>query len=279
LTKVIRVTQSTFSMKSSILRLLACSALGALVLGLAACGGGGSGAAAGPGSGSSFAGSTVTINPTLAFGSGNTVTYTNIEAGSAFPAAADPGLVGTYSYTPSADATTGTLVVSLPAPIGTITFLLRGFQVQSGNVTSFEAVYAGRAFSSTVTSGTLPAKSKSGSGGGGSLAPNEKLAPVTPTAMQGVHHLTFHYPENGAPFTEGQAVMFTIGASTLQIGAPVNKTLTSPIFRNDNPYEWIFRDGSYEYAASIGEGETLNEINLAGPGGFTPFYGQFNNRE
>jgi hypothetical protein len=185
-------------------------------------------------------------------------------------------LAGTYTYTPSADATSGTLVVSLPSPIGTITFLLRGFQVQGGNVTSFEAVYAGRAFPSSVTSGTLPAKSKSGSGGG-SLGANEKLAPAIPAGAQGLRKLSFDAQTDGSPFTDLVSVNFTVGASTIQIGAPLNKTLSSPVYRHDNDAEWIFKDGAFEYAVLILDDE-LVEINLYGPGA-TPHYGQFNDRK
>jgi hypothetical protein len=247
---------------------------GVLLAGLAACDGGGGSGVAGPSSGGSFSGSTITINPTLVFGSGGVVTYTNTESGSAFPATDGGGVTGTYVYTPNSNATSGTLVLTLPAPVGVISFTLQNFKVQGGNVTSFEAVYAGRAFSSSVTSGTLPAKSSSG---GGSLGANETLATAIPSVVQGVHKLSFHYPENGAPFAENDTVSFTIGASTLQIGAPVNKTLTNPVFRNGSASNWIFKDGAFEYAVSVFE-DSLNEINLVGSAG-TPFYGQFNNRK
>jgi hypothetical protein len=146
---------------------LAVYVVGFMVFLLAGCGSGGGlgGGVAGPAGGSSFAGSTVTINPTLAFGAGSTVTYTNTEAGSVFPAAV-VSIVGTYAYTPGADATTGTLDLTLPAPVGVLSFSLKNFRVQGGNVTSFETVYEGRTFQATVTVGTLAARGSQSSPGG-----------------------------------------------------------------------------------------------------------------
>ena len=73
-------------MKSpTFLRLFGSLVSGLLLIGLAACDGSGSSGTAGPSSGGSFSGSTITINPTLVFGSGSTVTYTNTESGSSFP--------------------------------------------------------------------------------------------------------------------------------------------------------------------------------------------------
>jgi hypothetical protein len=153
---------------------LAAYVIGLFVFLLAGCGGGGSsgGGVAGPGGGSSFAGTTVTINPTLQFSSGGVITYTNTKAGSQFPAALAP-VTGSYVYTPSADATSGTLVLTLPAPVGSLTFTLKNFRLSGGNVSSFETEYAGRTFQATVTVGTLAAKGSSAGGvtinnGGGS---------------------------------------------------------------------------------------------------------------
>jgi hypothetical protein len=149
---------------------------------LSGCGGGGGGGAgAGPAGGGAFAGSTVTINPTLQFSSGGVVSYTNAEAGSQFPSA-PVAVVGTYLYTPSTDATTGTLDLTLPAPVGALSFTLKNFRVQGGNVTSFETVYAGRTFQAAVTVGAVAVSA--GTSGGSVvivLPPSSPGIPSFPT--------------------------------------------------------------------------------------------------
>jgi len=269
-------------MKKFLLRLLSFAALGALMLGLTGCGGSiAINYVAGPGGTGSFSGTTVTINPTLQFGAGGAVTYTNTESGSSFPASA--GVTGTYTYTPSSDATTGTLAVTLPAPVGAIEFTLRNFAVRNGNVTSFDAVYQGRAFAASVTTGTLPAKPASfGSGspsGGNSLAANEALAAAIPATMQGSYQLSFFKATFGEGMgstliPDGDTKTFVVGASTLTVG---DKTLGNPVFRNNNAKEWIFKDGSIEYEVSIAVAGGLNEINVGGTGG-SPWLGQYNTR-
>jgi hypothetical protein len=261
--------------------LLTLFAAAALLLGLAACGGGSAGVAGPAGSGS-FAGSTVTINPTLQFGSGNAITYTNTESGTIFPAAVVP-VTGTYTYTPSADATSGTLVLTLPSPINTISLTLQNFQVQGGNVTSFQAVYSGRTFQSSVATGTIPAKSGSSSGTG-SLGANERAASTIPSSMQGSYKFSFYANPEGvalSPFKQNDTATFVVGANSLTItSTAVNKTLTNPVFRShpefsfDGADDWLFKDGSVEYEVPMfGDGH-LGEINVSTAGG-GQYLGQF----
>lgn len=249
--------------------------------------------APGPGVYSAFAGVTIDINPTISFLSNGQLTYLNSAANSAFPAAAS-ALNGSYTYTPAADYLSGSLVVTLPGLGQVLNLTFQSFTTQGGKVTGFTTVYNGQSYTSNVTSGTLtPAAvsgsstntgSSSGSNSGGSssgsgsttvttpVSSNEALAPDIPSSMQGTYNLTYTNVQTGSPIAEGTQKTFVIGAKTLTFD---NKILTGPVHRNQNPYEWIFKDGDIEYEASIrADNNKLNEINVAKTGG-TPWYGQY----
>jgi len=255
--------------------------------------------APGPAVYTAFSGVTIDINPTLSFLNNGQLTYLNNAASSAFPAAAS-ALNGTYTYTPAADYLSGNLVVTLPGLGQVLNMTFQSFTTQGGKVTGFNTVYNGQSYSSKVTSGTLtPAAVQGGTastGGSGNtggstggttpttpstggstittpVGANEALAPDIPATMQGTHNLTFTYVQTGSPITEGTQKTFVIGAKTLAFDS---KTLSGPVHRNQNPYEWIFKDGDLEYAASIRTDNTLNEINVNKTGG-TPWYGQYRN--
>lgn len=266
----------------------------------AGCGGGDDSPvnnAPGPAVYSAFAGVTVNINPTLSFLNNGQLTYLNSAAGSAFPTAAS-AINGTYTYTPAADYLSGTLVVNLPGLGQVLNMTFQSFTTQGGKVTGFNTVYNGQTYTSTVTSGTLTPAAVTGSTtntggsnsggsntGGGTNTPtnpgnvittpvgaNEALAPDIPSTMQGTYNLTFDYVQTGSPIAAGTQKTFVIGAKTLAFD---NKTLSGPVHRNNNPYEWIFKDGDLEYAASIrADNNKLNEINVNKTGG-TPWYGQY----
>lgn len=259
--------------------------------------------APGPATAADFAGVTIEINPTFSFLSNGQVTYVNTATGGAFPAASTL-INGTYTYTPSTDYLTGNLAITLPTTGQTLQLNLQSFTTQGGRVTSFNATYNGQNYNATVKNGTLTSStlpggtggagtgsgsgtgtggsgsgSGSGSGtgtGGGTTIPtpvgaNEALAPDIPTTMQGTYNLTFTYVQTGSPIAEGTTKTFVIGAKSLAFD---NKTLTGPVHRNGNKFEWIFKDGDLEYAASIRNDNTLNEINVGKTGG-TPWYGQY----
>jgi|GEM_PF-3797506 len=255
--------------------------------------------APGPATAADFAGVTIEINPTFSFLSNGQVTYVNTATGGAFPAASTL-ISGTYTYTPSTDHLTGNLAVTLPTTGQTLQLNLQSFTTQGGRVTSFNATYNGQNYSATVKNGTLTSStlpggtggsgsgtgtgtggsgsgSGSGSGtGGGTTIPtpvgaNEVLAPDIPTTMQGTYNLTFTYVQTGSPITEGTKKTFVIGAKSLAFDS---KTLTGPVHRNGNTFEWIFKDGDLEYAASIRNDNKLNEINVGKAGG-TLWYGQY----
>lgn len=258
----------------------------------AGCGGGDDAPvsnAPGPAVFSSFAGVTININPTLSFLSNGQLTYVNSVTGGAFPTAAS-AINGTYTYTPAADYLSGTLVVNLPGIGQVLNMTFQSFTTQGGKVTGFTTVYNGQSYNSTVTSGTLTPAAVAGgsantggsnsggsnSGNAGTTIPtpvgaNEALAPDIPSTMQGTYNLTFDYVQTGSPITAGTQKTFVIGAKSLTFD---NKTLTGPVHRNSNPYEWIFKDGDLEYAASIRTDNKLNEINVAKTGG-SPWYGQY----
>ncbi len=227
--------------------------------------GGDSGSSTGP-EGSGFAGSTITINPTITFTDGTNCTYTNTEAGSPFPFSAAP-VAGTYTYAPSADFKSGTLTLVLDAPISdNVAFSIRNFAQSGGNVTGFRATYNGRTFPVTVTGGTVLAQVVNNGGGGA----GETAATAIPDTTQGTYNLTFFEINSGSNITDGIQTSFTITSNTLIFGA---KTLNNPVFRNGNQFEWIFKDGALEYAASINAiDNTLNEINV---GSSSTFYGQY----
>lgn len=112
-----------------------------------------------------------------------------------------------------------------------------------------------------------------GTGGAPPIGANETPATI-PTSLHGQYALTFQQGmgSTGGPYTNGQKVTFTVGAGTLSFGG---KTLTTPVLRNGNPQEAIWKDtqAGVEYALSSLT-KVFNEINVGGLGG-APFYGQF----
>jgi hypothetical protein len=251
---------------------------GLLGLLLAGCGGGGSASVVitGPGSGGSFAGTTISINPTLEFSFGGVVRYTNTEAGSEFPAAASV-IAGTYAYSPGSDFASGTLTLTLPDPVGTVTITLRNFRQQTdGAVASFDAVYGGRTFTAAVQGGRLTARPRSGgTSSGGSTADDtgESPAAAIPSALQGSRSLQFQHGEaaEGLAQYNGTTQTVVITATTLQIGSQI---LTNPVFIGGNANSWIFKDGALWYSFFQEPGGDLSPIQVTGAGG-TPFHGVF----
>lgn len=234
---------------------------------LAACDGD-SKAAAGPAGAGSFAGSSITFNPTINFLAGNALTYVNAEVGSPFPAA-PAAINGTYAYAPNAAFTAGTLTLTLDGVPDGLVLELSNFVVSGGNVTGFTARVGGQNYPVTVT-GSIPAHTAGGGANNGSGG-SETSASDLPSGVQGTYELTYFQAAVGSGIADDSTQTFTIGARTL---AFAGKTLTNPVFVNGNTNEWIFKDGALWYAVSRTGGGALNEINVAGPGG-TPFYGQY----
>ncbi len=233
-------------------------------------GGGGSAAARGPANAAAFSGTTITINPTLKFLAGGTLEYTNSESSNAFPVATNAP--GTYTYSPSADFTTGTLTLTFTPAIGTpaistMALTLSNFTVQSGNVTAFRATFEGTPFNATVTNGTLASAPEPND----SNPSTDQPASAIPEALRGSRTLVFTESAAGSNIPAGSSQDFTIGESTLTAGS---LELSDPVFRGDSTSEWIFTSGSLEYALSSDSGGNFNEINVTGPNG-TPFYGSF----
>lgn len=244
-----------------------------LVFSLAGCGGDSSSEATGPGSSASFAGTSITFNPTVNFLAGNAMTYLNTEAGSSFPAAAT-ATNGTYSYTPNARFTGGTLTLTIDGVASPVVLEVSGFRRSGPNVTGFTVRSGGQNFVVNVT-GTLVAQTTSS--GGGSLGAGQTSAPDVPGTLQGTYNLVFFpgfdTPVAGVP-AAGTQTTFVLAARTLSFGG---KTLTDPVFFNGNQ-EWIFKDGSLTYAVSISNSGGLNEINLGGAigaSGPAGFFGQY----
>lgn len=190
-----------------------------LMLSLTGCGGGGSsgsGPTPGPASGSSFSGASVSINPTIDFLSGGAINYRNVEVGSQFPAAAT-ATAGTYIYTPATGYGSGTLSLTVNAPVSaTLTLLLTEFGTTNGNVTSFKATYNGATYASNVTAGTIVAYVPPTSGGGGAVV-------VPPGGVSASLRATEAGPSS--PYANGSVVNFGISQTTLTFNG---KTLTSP---------------------------------------------------
>jgi hypothetical protein len=247
--------------------------LAAIALGLtllAGCGGSGGGSPAtsqrGPAGAAAFVGTTILINPTLRFMAGGSVEYINTEAGSPFPPS-PVAITGTYTYVPSASFTTGTLTLQLPGAI-TIALSLSGFEVSGGNVTSFRATYNGTPFLATVTAGRLQSAPDPGGGGSGT---GDQPASSIPAGIQASYDMTYTQTALGSGIVDGSSRTFTVGESTLSFNG---RTISNPVFRNGNTNEWIFKDGSIEYALSQTTATQINEINVTGPAG-TPFFGRF----
>ncbi|MFA6960853.1 MAG: hypothetical protein WC205_08900 [Opitutaceae bacterium] len=249
--------------------ILLTSVLGLTAFVMSGCGGDSGSATTGPAAGSSFAGASISFNPTINFTSGNNLTYLNTEVGSALPAAAT-ATNGTYTYTPNANYSTGTLTLTVDGITPSIVLEISNFVQTSGNVTGFSIRYNGLTYSATVT-GSLPAY-QAPSGGGG-LGAGETSATDIPASMRGTYQLTY-FGEQGNPSApaEGTTTTFTINARTLVFGG---RTLSNPVFYQGNTLEWLFKDGGITYAASISASGGLNEINLYPPVGTSGFYGQY----
>ncbi|MBC8040976.1 MAG: hypothetical protein H7Y06_10565 [Opitutaceae bacterium] len=258
--------------------LLLSSVLGLTAFVMTGCGGDSSGGTAGPAAGSSFAGSSISFNPTINFTNGTDLTYVNNEVGSPFPAAA-VATAGTYTYVPNASFTAGTLTLTVEGITPPIVLDIGSFTQSGGNVTGFSIRYNGQSYPTTVT-GTLPAyQAPSGGGGGGGAG--ESRASDIPSSMQGSFALTFDKSDtpaiSGVP-ADATETTFVIGARTLAFNG---RTLTNPIFYNGNALEWIFKDGAIWWAVSQAVGGGLNEINVQGPysaSSANAFYGQYNDR-
>lgn len=238
--------------------------------GVAGCGGGGSSGGGannqrGPANATAFHNTTIQINPTLRFLAGNSVEYTNTEAGSPFPPSAT-ALTGTYTYNPSADFRTGTLTLQLSGAVN-VSLALSQFQTSGANVTGFRATYNGTPYVATVTSGQLPSAPEPGGGPG----TGDQPATDIPAGIHGTYEMTFAESAAGSGITDGSSQSITIGADSLNLGG---KVLSSPVFRGGNTAEWIFKDGTVEYALSLSTGTQINEINVTGAAG-TPFYGRY----
>lgn len=103
------------------------------------------------------------------------------------------------------------------------------------------------------------------------LAQSESAATV-PASFAGTYNLTYSMSAAGGPFTNAQAVTLVVGTDNSL--CVEGKTLTSPVLRNGNQHEAIWKDtaASVEYAlSSLVTG--FNEVNVGGLGG-SPFYGQ-----
>ncbi len=263
-------------MKAYLKQLGAILTAGILTLAISGCGGGDSSAPAGPAAASAFAGTSISFNPTVNFLTASTLTYFNDEAGTPFPAA-NPAINGTYTYTPNATFTAGTLTLTLDGVGSPLVLEISNFRRSGANVTGFTARSGGQSYPVSVT-GSLAAYQPPADGGGGS---GESRAPDIPAGMQGTYELTFHIsdtsPITGVP-ADGTVTTFTIGARTLSFDG---RTLTNPIHYNDNPFEWIFKDGNIWWAVSEAVNGGLNEINVQGPysAPSIAFYGQYNDRD
>ena len=256
-------------MKKNISLLLTSLCLGIATLFYAGCGGG-DGATTGPASGASFAGSSISFNPTINFTSGNNLTYQNTEVGSPFPAAAS-ATNGTYTYTPNANYSAGTLTLTVEGITPDIVLEIGNFTQTGGNVTGFTIRYNGLSYPATVT-GSIPAYQPP-SGGGGGLGAGETSATDIPSSMRGTYQLTYFQEQgNASAPVDGTTTTFTINARTLVFGG---RTLSNPVFYQGNTFEWLFKDGSITYAASISPAGGLNEINIYPPVGTSGFYGQY----
>jgi len=103
------------------------------------------------------------------------------------------------------------------------------------------------------------------------LAQTETAATV-PASFVGTYNLTYSMSASGGPFSNSQAVTLVVGSdNSLCVDG---KTLSSPVLRNGNAHEAIWKDtsASVEYAlSSLVNG--FNEVNVGGLNG-SPFYGQ-----
>lgn len=283
--------------KVSSLRLSVIFALVALAL--AGCGGDSDSPSAtntpptGPSDASAFVGTTIEINPTIAFFAGGTITYYNVVASTILPGASIP-VGGTYTYTPSADLLSGTLTLTMPTIDRSITFTLTGFKHQNGRITSFTATASGQNYTSQITSGTLAAGTVATTGGstsggstsggstsGGSSSGGSSSGGSSSGGNTQAQSGEYIYATSvaGGPYTNGQRVSFTLNRdasdatkNTLQFSG---KTLTNPTLATlAAPYTmntFVDTAASVTYEVVLKDG-TIHEINVLTGGAFK---GQF----
>jgi len=99
-----------------------------------------------------------------------------------------------------------------------------------------------------------------------------ETAATVPASFAGTYNLTYSQSASGGPFSNSQAVTLVVGTdNSLCVDG---NALSSPVLRNGNAHEAIWKDtsASVEYAlSSLVNG--FNEVNVGGLGG-SPFYGQ-----
>lgn len=133
-----------------------------------------------------------------------------------------------------------------------------------GITTEFESAVSGRinAWGNTALQGTTlsvavltePSWSTGGStGGGGTATPNSGLV--------GVHDLVYNRVTAGGPYTNGQAVQFTVSSSgILMVGS--DKIITGPYADAGSTAEIRWNDGGIIYALSNNATGIFNELNV-----------------
>lgn len=139
-------------LKSALTRFGFLGLLASTVLLLAGCdGGGGGGTKTGPSAGASFSGAVISFNPTITFTSGTTFSWSNPSGDNADLVVTSGGPVtGTYSYTPSSDFLTGTLVFTFSGDIDPITLNLSNFSGKKDGITAFTVGFKGASYNGTV---------------------------------------------------------------------------------------------------------------------------------
>lgn len=226
----------------------------------------------GPASASSFAGTSVSFNPTLFFFPGGVLEYVNEEEGSIFDLApGDDPLEGTFSYEPSSDFLTGSLIVRLSGDDEDTILELSNFETNDqGLIVGFTITLDGVTYPATVLTGSLQAAVVPNTGGGGggggggnnddfTLQENGNLAPGTKFSRS----FLATNPQgdvSDSPLLDygtGESVEFTIAANGALTFEGVDGQLSLPFVASG--------EGINSYQAQVNGGVLAATLNVSGP--------------
>lgn len=207
--------------------------------------------ARGPANGGAFAGVVLNINPTITFGAGNSFIYANADGTDLnFPSTENlPDFTGTYTYTPSANFTTGEMRLDFTSEnpdIDDLVLQFQSFVVSNAIITEFTAVVNGTSYPVTVTTGTLNQAPAPQGGGSGSYTDT-----TIPAQIEGSYTVYYFAPfgdpteiPDDVDYEVGDQESFVINSDNTvtfagrTLGSPRKYDSSSEIFIEDPTQNW-----------------------------------------